>query len=178
MPGSAGLEDSARDGGPIFSFKSSQARCEELAAGNHHDIEARRDIISTKNLSNQTLSAISDDRAAQALRSRDAQPADIQPVRLREYRVGAARNADAMVVDVLKIGVSPDPLARAELQTLFAADSKTLAAFCATTLQDETAILRAHAHQEPVRAHAAAGVWLECALTLHSILPGTRTSTV
>jgi hypothetical protein len=136
MPGSAGLEDAAGDSGPIFSFKSGQTRCEELAAGNHHDIEARGDVISTKNLSNQSLSAISDDRTAQALRSRDAQPAEIEPVRLRENRVGAARNAGAMLVDVLKIGVSPDPLAWAELQTLFAADSKTLAAFGAAPLQN------------------------------------------
>src|SRR5882672_4229010 len=157
MPGSAGFKDSTCDSGPIFCFKDGQARCEQLAARNHHDIEARRDVISTENLSDQTLGAVSDDRAAQALRGGDAQPSEIEPVRLREYRVDAARNAGAMVVDVLKIGVSPDPLARAELQTLFAADSKTLAALRAATLQNETAIFRAHAHQKPVRADAAAG---------------------
>src|SRR6266567_3207295 len=102
MPGSAGLEDSARDSGPVFGFKSGQARCEELAARHHDDIEARRDVISSENLSNQALSAISDDRPAQPLCRGDAQAAEIEPVRLREYGVDAARNAGAMIVDVLK----------------------------------------------------------------------------
>ncbi len=75
-----------------------------------------------------------------------------------------------MLVDVLKFGVSADPLVRAELQTLFTADCKTFTAFRATTFQDQTAVLRAHAHQEPVRPLAAAGIWLECALAFHSIL--------
>lgn len=78
-----------------------------------------------------------------------------------------------MLVDVLKIGVSADPLARAELQTLFAADSKTLTALRAAPLQDETAVLRAHAHQEPVRFPSTTGIWLECALALHCVPPET-----
>src|SRR5258708_3277852 len=128
MPGSARLEDSARDTGPIFSFKSGQPRCEELAARHPPDFEARRDVISAETPSNQALSAISDGRPAQPLRRGDAQAAEIKPVRLREYRVDAARNAGAMIVDVLKIGGSPDPLPRPELQTPFAADGRTLAA--------------------------------------------------
>jgi len=82
-----------------------------------------------------------------------------------------------MLVDVLEIGVSADPLARAELQTLFAADSKTLPALGAATFQDQTAVFRTHPNQEPVCTPAAAGIWLKCALALHRVPPGTLTST-
>ena len=81
-----------------------------------------------------------------------------------------------MLVDVLEIGVSADPLARAELQTLFAADSKTLTAFRAATFQHKTAVLCAHAHQKPVCPLPAAVIRLECALAFHSCLPGANLS--
>ena len=115
---SAGLENATGDGGAEFGFKSGQARREQLAPGHNDDIEARRDVISTENLSNQTLSAIPDYRATEPLRSGDAEPADRQPIRLRKQRVVAARNTRAMLVDVLKIGVFTDPLVRAEFQTV------------------------------------------------------------
>lgn len=174
MEDSAGLENSAGDGRAVFCFKGCQARIEQLAAGHNHDVEARRDVISTENLSNQTLSTISDDRSAQPLRRGNTKATEGESIRLCEQRVVAARNSAAMLVDVLEIGVSADPLARAELQTLFAADGKTLTAFRAAPLQDQAAVFRAHAHQEPVRALAAAGIWLECALALHSFLRGPR----
>ena len=111
------------DGAAVFGFKGHQARVKQLVAGDDDDIEARRDVISTKNLSNQTLSAIPDNRSTEALCGGNAEPPDGQSVRLREQRVIAARNAGPMLVDVLEIGVSSDPLARAEFQRLFATDS-------------------------------------------------------
>jgi hypothetical protein len=59
------------DGGAIFEFKSDQACAEQLATGNDHNIKTWRNVISTKNLSDQTLSTISDDRAAEAFRGGD-----------------------------------------------------------------------------------------------------------
>ena len=91
-------------------------------AGDDDDIEAWGDVILTKNLSNQTLSAIPDNRSAKSLCRSDTEPSDSQPVRLGEQRVIAARNACPMLVDVLEICVSSDPLARAEFQRLFATD--------------------------------------------------------
>jgi hypothetical protein len=111
---SAGGRESAGESGAIFGFKGRQARVEELSAGHDHNIEARRDLISTKNLSNQTLSAISDDRSAKSLCCRNAEPARGEPIRLREQRVITAGNATSMLVDVLKIRVFADPLGRAE----------------------------------------------------------------
>lgn len=112
----AGFREPARDRGAVVGFKGGQARRKQLATGHDDDIEAWSDVISTENLSDQTFSAVSDDRSAKPLCRRDAQAADGEPVRLREQRVVPARKAAAMLVDFLKIGVSADPLVRAELQ--------------------------------------------------------------
>src|SRR5947207_2989984 len=61
-------------------------------------------------------------RSTQSLCRGNAEPSDGQSVRFREQRVIAARNAGPMLVDVLEIGVSSDPLALAEFQRLFATD--------------------------------------------------------
>ncbi len=48
----------------VISFKNSQTGVEQLALGHDNDVEARGDLVSTKDLSNQSFSAISLDRAA------------------------------------------------------------------------------------------------------------------
>ena len=84
------LEDPAADERSVVVFKDSQARAEQFATRHDDDIETWRDVISTENLSNQTLSTVSDDCAAESLRSGDAEPANSQPVRFREQRVVTA----------------------------------------------------------------------------------------
>ena len=113
---SNGFEDSTSDGGAEFCFKGGQTRREQLAPWHDDDIEAWRDVIASENLSYQTLSAISNYGAAEPFRRSYAEPADRRPIRLRKQRVVAARDAGAMLVDVLKIGVPTDPLVRAEFQ--------------------------------------------------------------
>ena len=88
--GSSGLANPAADERSIVVFKGIQARAEQLAAGHDDDIEAWRDVISTENLSNQTLSTVSDDCATQSLRGGNAEPANCQPVRFRKQRVVTA----------------------------------------------------------------------------------------
>src|SRR6266852_2509827 len=56
------------------------------------------------------------------------------------------------------------------LNSLFAADRQPLAPLGAAPLQHQTAVLRAHADQKPVRAFAPAGVGLERTLSLHRFL--------
>jgi len=120
---SAGLEQSTGDGGAIVGFKGGQIRRKELATGHDDDIEAWRDVISTKNLSNQSFRAVSNDRTAQPFRRRNAQPADGETIGLREQRVVAAWCAGPVLVDVLKVRMAANPLSRAELQNwLIAAD--------------------------------------------------------
>jgi len=110
------LEDSTSDGGAEFGFNGGQTRREQLAPGHDDNIEAWRDVIASENLSYQTLSTISNNGAAQSFRRRNTEAADRRPVRLRKQRVVAARDAGAMLVDVLKLGVPADPLVRAEIQ--------------------------------------------------------------
>jgi hypothetical protein len=88
--GSLRLEESATDERSVVVFKDSQARAEQFATGHDDDIEAWCDVISTEDLSNQTLSTVSDDCAAESLRGGDAEPANRQPVRFREQRVVTA----------------------------------------------------------------------------------------
>ena len=52
------------------------------------------------------------------------------------------------------------------------ADRQTLAAFRPPALEDQTPVLRAHAHQESVRPFAMARIGLERALSLHDIPSG------
>ena len=73
--------DLAADGGgvrgcAVFGFKGGQAGVEQLSLGHDDDVEPRRDLVTTENLSNQSFSTISLDRAAQLLRGGDAQAAD------------------------------------------------------------------------------------------------------
>ena|SRR5256885_1203521 len=105
------------DGSAVVGFKGTQGYREQLASRHDDNIEAWRDVISTEDLSNQTLSTISNHRAAKPFRRRNTQTTDCEPIRFRKQRVVAARNAAAMLVDVLEIGMSADPLAWAELQT-------------------------------------------------------------
>jgi hypothetical protein len=107
----------AFDEGSVIGFKNNQARREQFALGHDDDIEAWRDVISTENLSNQTFSTIPGNRATKALRRGDAQTTNGKSIWLRKQRVVAAWDTAAMLVDVLEVGVSADPLVRAELQT-------------------------------------------------------------
>jgi hypothetical protein len=110
------FDEVTRDGSAVVGFKGTQVYREQLASRHDDDIEARRDVISTEDLSNQTFSTISNHRAAKPLRRGNAQATDCESIRFRKERVVAARNAAAMLVDILEIGMSADPLAWAELQ--------------------------------------------------------------
>jgi hypothetical protein len=55
----------------IVSFKGAQAGVEELTLGDYDDVKSWRDFISTENLSNQSFSSISLNRAADFLGCRN-----------------------------------------------------------------------------------------------------------
>jgi hypothetical protein len=88
----------------------------------------------TENLSYQPFSTISLDCAPQLLRSGDSQPADIELVGQDEERAVATVDAGPVLVGLLKISTTPDPLAGAEFHQLsargvqfpFFADSRAL----------------------------------------------------
>ena len=62
--------------GSVFSFKNRQAGVEQLAVGNDDDIEPRRDLVTTEDLSYQSFRSVSLDRAADFFRRGDAQASD------------------------------------------------------------------------------------------------------
>ena len=74
------------EGVAVIGFKGGQAGVEQLPLRHDDDVEAGRDLVATENLSNQSFSSISLDRAAQFLRGGDPQPADWQRVRQDEQR--------------------------------------------------------------------------------------------
>ena len=80
------------------------------------DVEAWRDVITTENLSNQSLRPVSYHCASQAFRGGHSKSANREAVRLGEQRVIPARNPAAVGVDVLELRVPANTLNRAKLQ--------------------------------------------------------------
>jgi hypothetical protein len=58
--------------GSVIGFKDVQAGVEQLALGNNDHVESRCEFVATENLSNQTFSSISYDRAAKLASRRDS----------------------------------------------------------------------------------------------------------
>ena len=93
----------------ILAFKSSQAGVEQFPLRNDHHVEATHDLVSTKNLSYQSFSAISLDRPTQLSRCRNAQPADTARGGEDEERAIPAGAAQASLIHLLELGASADP---------------------------------------------------------------------
>ena len=85
----------------VFGFKDGQAGIEQVTLGYYDDVKPLRDLVATKNLSNQTFGAISLDRAAELPGRRDAQPADAGGIGEGEHRAEPPVNLHAAVVDLL-----------------------------------------------------------------------------
>ena len=165
--------DGALERRSVIGFKDNKAGIEQLPLRNHDDVEARSDLVSTKNLSNQTFRSVSLDRAAQLLRRRDAQTTERELVREDEERAEPAMDACAFLVNLLKLRAGFDPFVRPEArQRLSGADCQPLAALRTAPLENEPPVLGAHPDEEAVRLATASGVWLERPLPLHRSLPG------
>jgi hypothetical protein len=98
----------------VFGFKGGQTRVEQLALGDDDDVEARSDLVATKNLSYQSFSSISLDGSAELPRRRDPETADPKLIGQDEQRRVTPVDAGAAFVDVLKVRAPPDPLVRPE----------------------------------------------------------------
>ena len=93
----------------VIGFKGAQAGVEQIAFGDDDDVEPARDLVTTKNLSNQSFSSISLDRTTQLPGSRDPQTPDPALVRQDEDRAVAAVEPDAALVHILEFGSAPNP---------------------------------------------------------------------
>jgi hypothetical protein len=64
----------------VIGFKGVQAGIEEIALRHDDDVEARRDFVTTENLSNQSLSSISPNGASELARGGDPEAPDAELV--------------------------------------------------------------------------------------------------
>ncbi len=74
----------------VFGFKGFRAGVEQLSFGDDNNVEARSELVLSKNLSNQSLSSISPDRSAQSPRRRNSETATSEIIRQHENRGVAA----------------------------------------------------------------------------------------
>lgn len=65
----------------VIGFKRVQAGIEQIALRHDDHVEAGREFVTTKNLSNQAFSSISPDGATELAGGRDAEPANAELVR-------------------------------------------------------------------------------------------------
>ena len=83
-------------------------------ARNNDDIETRRDVIAAEDLSYKSFGAISLNRAAELFCCRDAQPPGDQLVGPNKVCAVAPVDSCASFINLLKLGMPQNPLARAE----------------------------------------------------------------
>src|SRR5262245_37526463 len=97
-----------------LGFKGNQAGVEQFAFRDDDDVEAWRELVATKNLSNQSFSSISLDRAPQFPGGGDSQSAYRQVVREGEQRQITAVCSDAPFVNLLVFRAAADAFRPAE----------------------------------------------------------------
>lgn len=94
----------------VLGFKDGQTRFEELALGDNDDVEARCDLVTTENLSYQSLSPISLGGATQLSCRRDSQASHSELVREDKQRSVTPKNTGSALVYALKVRAAADPL--------------------------------------------------------------------
>jgi hypothetical protein len=114
---SAALAKASFDEVSIVSFKGAQAGVEEFAFRDDHDVESIGDLVSTENLSNQSFSSVSCNRAADLPGRCDPEPPHAPIVRQDEDRAVAAVESHPPLVDPLELGTPADVLGWMESQS-------------------------------------------------------------
>jgi hypothetical protein len=163
-------------------FERAEIGLEELAAWNHHHIDGRAGrglAVSPKNLSHQAFGAVSGHGVPDLPAGHEPEPRFACCVRNDDERDIATMPAASRAERPLELGSPADPAASAETLGLHGPPPgccrmrgtwralrwrryrQPLPALGPPTLQDEPTVLRAHAHQEAVRATATTTVWLE-----------------
>jgi hypothetical protein len=98
----------------IVGFKDGQRGVEQLTSGHDHDVEPRRDVVATENLSYQTFRPVSPNGSAELFCRRYPQASNRALVGKDEHGCVAAMNPGAAVVNILELGAAPDALVRPE----------------------------------------------------------------
>ena len=114
---SAALAEASFNEVSVISFKGAQAGVEKFALRNHHDVESRGDVVSTKDLSNQSFSSVSLNRAADLPGRRDPEPSHASLVGQEKDRAVAAMEANPPLVDLLELRTPADVFGWTEPQS-------------------------------------------------------------
>jgi len=94
----------------VFGFKDNQAGVEQFALGDHDNVVAIRDLVTTENLSYQSFSSISLDGPSQLSSDRNPQTSDREPVRQNEQRGVPPMDSRPFFVDQLEVSAAANPL--------------------------------------------------------------------
>jgi hypothetical protein len=101
----------------VISFKDAQAGVEILALRDDDDVESWRDLVPTKNLSNQSFGSVSLDCAADFSRRRDPEPSHALVSGQDEHRAVAAVESNAPLVNLLEFRPAADVFGWTEPQS-------------------------------------------------------------
>jgi hypothetical protein len=101
----------------VISFKGAQAGVEKVTLRDNDDIESCSNLISTKNLSNQSFSPVSPNRVADLPGCRDPESPHSQIIGQDKDRAVAAVDANAPLVDLLKLRTPADVFGWTESQS-------------------------------------------------------------
>ena len=101
----------------VISFKGAQVGVEKFPLRDDHDVESRGDLVATKDLSNQSFSSVSLDRAADFPGRRNPQPSHPELVGQKEDRAEAAVESNAPLIDLLELRTFADVFGWTEFQS-------------------------------------------------------------
>ena len=114
---SSRLAEAAFESAAVIGFKNSQGGVKQLAFRYDDHIETWRDLIMTEHLSYQPFSTVPSDRATELFRGGYSQPSDIKLIGQDEERAVTTVDAGTLLISLLKICATPDPLAGAQLHS-------------------------------------------------------------
>ena len=118
----------------IFNFNGGQAGVEQPQLRHDDDVEARSQLVTSENLSNQSFSPVSFDRVAQLARGGNPKAAHGERVGQKEHGRISTADPHSSLENLLEFRVAPKPFVARESRHLFAADGQPLAAFRAAAL--------------------------------------------
>jgi hypothetical protein len=101
----------------VISFKGAQAGVEKFALGDDDDVKSWSDFVSTKDLSNQSFSSISLNRAADLPGRRDPEPSHTPLVGQDKDRAVAAVDSNTPLVHLLELRTPADVFGWTESQS-------------------------------------------------------------
>jgi hypothetical protein len=96
------LAESARDKGTVISFKDTQTGVEQLALRDNNHVESVCDLVSTEDLSNQSLSFVSLNRSTQFSGRRNPQSTPGLGIREEEHGAIPAADPETAIIDPLE----------------------------------------------------------------------------